>query len=75
MKIKVTCYYGGQNRAHDVFSTTTDKIVIPRVELAVRSVTGSSERVSNNVIQNYDQRDFSSNMENAQLMRTTNRRD
>ena len=52
-----------------------DNAVIRRVEMAVRSVTGSSGRGSNSEVHNRYQRDFSGNMENTPLMTASSRVD
>ena len=43
-----------KNQVHDVVLTTLDNVVIPKIELAVRSVTGSSKRGPNSVVKNPD---------------------
>ena len=43
-------------------------LVMPRVEIAVRSITESSERGPNNVVQNPDQGDFTLNTKETLLM-------
>ena len=53
-----------ENRFHEAILPSMDNLVIPRVETAVRSITGSSGRGPNSVAHNHDQRDFSGNMEN-----------
>ena len=55
--------------------TAMDKVVIPRVELAVRSITESSGRRPSNVVQNPDRRDFTGNSENTPLMSASSRMD
>ena len=45
---------------------TMDNVSFPRVEMAVRSTTGSSEDGPNSVVQNPDERDFIGNTENTQ---------
>ena len=52
-----------------------DNLVIPGVEMAMRSITGSSGRGPNSVVQNTDQRDFSGTMENSPPMTTSGRVD
>ena len=72
------------NRVYDAISTAMDKVVLLRVEMAVRSVSGSSARSisgwnqslrPNSVVQNPDQRDFSGNMENNPVMTASSRKD
>ena len=41
-----------ENWVHDGILTTMDNVVIPRVEMAVRSITGPSVHRPNNVVQN-----------------------
>ena len=57
-----------QNRVHSAILTAMDNVVIPRVEMAVRSITESSGREPSSMVQNPDQRDFSGNTENTPLM-------
>ena len=50
-----------------------DYVVIPRVEMAVRSIIESSVRGLNSKIQNLDQRDFSGNTENTPIISASSR--
>ena len=50
------------------FFTAMDNVVLPRIEMAVRSITASSRRGPNKVVQNPDQRGFSGNLEDIPLM-------
>ena len=50
-------------------------VVTPRIEKAVRSITGSSGRGPNSVAQNPDQRGFSGNMEETPLTTASSRAD
>ena len=52
-----------------------DNLVLPRIEMAVRSITGSSGHEPNSVVQNPDQLNFSGNTENTPLMMASNRTD
>ena len=52
-----------------------DNIVIPRVETAVRLITGLSGRGFCSMIQNRDQRDFTENTESTLLMSASSRKD
>ena len=52
-----------------------EKVVIPRVEMAVRSITVSSGRGPSNVVQNPDRRDFTGHTENTPLMWASSRID
>ena len=47
-----------RKEVHDSVLTTLDNLVISRVEMVRRSITGSSGRGPNSVVQNPDQRDF-----------------
>ena len=62
-------------RMQDAILTAMDKISIPRVEIAVRSITGSSGHGPNNVVQKPDWRDFTENTENTPLMSASSRLD
>ena len=64
-----------KNCMRDVILTAIDKVVIPRVEMAVRSITGSSRHGPNSVVQNSDRKDFTGNTENTPLMSTSSRLD
>ena len=50
-------------------------VVIPRVEMAVRSVTGSSGSGPNSIVQNPDRRDFTGNTEKTPLRSASSRLD
>ena len=50
-------------------------LVMPRVEMAVRSITESSERGPNNVVQNPDQGDFTLNTKETPVMSASSRID
>ena len=63
------------NRVHDVILTAMDNLVIPRVVLAVRSITGSSGHGPKSVVQYPDQENSSGNMENTPLMTASSRID
>ena len=52
----------------DAVLTANDCLVMLRVEMAVRLITGSSGYGPNNVIQSLDQIDFSESMEDTPLM-------
>ena len=64
-----------ENRMHDAILTTMDNVVIPRVEMAVKSVTGPSEHGPSSVVQNADLKDFTGNTVNTQLMLASSRLD
>ena len=57
-----------ENWNHDSSLTAMDNAVVPRVEMAVRAISGSSGRGRNSKVRNPDRRDFSVNMENTSLM-------
>ena len=50
-----------ENRMHDAILTAIDKVVIPRVQMAVKSITGSTGLGTNSEVQNPDRRDFLGN--------------
>ena len=64
-----------QNQMLDAILTAKDKIVTPRVEMAVRSITGSAEQGLNSVVQNFDQRDFKENTDNNPLLSASSQLD
>ena len=59
----------------DAILTTMDNVVIPRVELAVRSLTESLGRGLSSVVRNPHQRVFSGNTGNTPLMSASSRVD
>ena len=52
---------------HDAILTAVDIVVIPRVEMAVRSITGSSGHGPTSTVQNPGRRNFIENTENTPL--------
>ena len=44
------------NRMHDAILTVKDNVVIPRVEMAVKSITGSTGHGTNSEVRNPDPR-------------------
>ena len=60
---------------HDTILTAMDNVVIARVEMAMRSITGSSRHGPNSVVQNSDRGDFTGNTENTPLMSASSRLD
>ena len=56
------------NHMHDAILTAMDNVVFLRVEMAVRSITGSSGQRPSSVVQNPDRRDFTGNAENTAVM-------
>ena len=61
-----------KKRMLDAILTTMDNAVLPWVEMAVRSITGSSRRKPCSTFQNHDRRDFTTNAENTPLMSASN---
>ena len=57
-----------ENCMHEVILSAMDKLVTPRVEMAVRSVTGSSGLGPNTVVQNPLRREVTGNTENSPLI-------
>ena len=47
-----------ENRVHDGILAAMDNVIIPRVEMAVKSIIESSGRGAGSMVQNPDQRDF-----------------
>ena len=64
-----------KNRVHDAILTALDNVVMPRDEMAVRSITESSERGPNSNVQNPDPWDFSGITENTPVMSALSRVD
>ena len=56
-----------ETRVQGAVLTAIENLVIPRIELAMKSVNASTERVEVSVVLNPDQRDFSGNIESLQL--------
>ena len=56
-----------ENRVPDAILTAMDSVYIPRIEVAVRSITGLLGHGPDVVVQNSEQRDFSWNMEGTPL--------
>ena len=59
----------------DAILTAMDKVVSPRVEMAVKSVTGSSRHEHKSEVQNRDRKDFFGNAGNTPLMSASSRLD
>ena len=77
-KIRRTVDYADMtvgNRMHDAILTAMDKVVIPRVEMAVRLTNASSGHGPNSEVQNRDRRGFSGNVKNTPLMSVSSRID
>ena len=62
-----------ENCMHDAILTAMETVVIPWVEMTVRSITGSSEQRLSSVVQNTDRRDFTGNNENFPLLSASSR--
>ena len=56
-----------EDRAHDEILAVMDNVVILRAEMAVISITESSGRGPNSMVQLRNQRDFSGKAENVPL--------
>ena len=56
-----------ENLMHDPILTAMNNVLIPRVEMAVRSITGSSRNGPNSIVRNPDRWDFAGNTENTPL--------
>ena len=64
-----------ENRMHYAILTAIHKVVIPRVEMAVKSIAGSTGHATNSEVQNPERRDFLGNIRNNPLMSATSRLD
>ena len=60
-----------ENRMHDATLTAMNIVVIPRVEMVVKSITGASGNGPNSIIQNSDRRYFTRSTENTPLRSAT----
>ena len=60
-----------ENQIHEVILTAVESVVLTKVEVAVRSITGSSRHGPNSVVLNTCHRDFCGNMEDAPLVTAT----
>ena len=58
-----------ENCMHDAILTAIDNVIIPRVEILVKSITGSTGHGTNSEIQNPDRRDFLGNIRNTRSCR------
>ena len=56
-----------ENRMHDAILAAIHNVVIPIVEMAVPSITGSTGHGTNSEVQNPDRRDFLENIRNIPL--------
>ena len=64
-----------KNRVQDSFLTAMNKVAFPRIEMAVRLITGSLGNEPNSIIENPDRRVFTGDTKNTQLRPTSNRLD
>ena len=64
-----------QKRTHDAFLTAMDEVVIPRFEMTMKSVAGSSGHWPNSEVQNPDPRFFLGNAGNTPLITGSGRLD
>ena len=64
-----------KNCKHGAILTALDNVLIPRVEMAVRSITGSSSQGPRSVVQKPARRYFTGNTENALLMSASSQLD
>ena len=62
-----------ENGMHDAILTALDNVVIPSVEMAAQSTTGSTGHGKYSEVQNPDQRDFLGNNRNTPLMSASSR--
>ena len=64
-----------ENCMHDAVLSAMDNVVIPRVQIAVKSITGSSGKGPSSIVQNPNRRDFTGNTENTPLISASSRLD
>ena len=64
-----------KNCLYDVIFTAMNNVVIPRVEMPVRLITGSSGNGPNSLVQKPDRRDFMGSTENTPLRLASGRLD
>ena len=57
-----------ENCMHDAILTAIDKLLIPRIETAVKLITSSARHRTSSEVQNPDRRDFSETKRNTPLM-------
>ena len=62
-----------ENRMHGAILTAIDNVVIPRIEMAVKLITGSTGHGMNSEVLNPDQRDFLGNIRNTLLISASSR--
>ena len=66
---------GVENRVHEVILTEMFRVAKPRVEMAVRLITGPPGQTPNSIVQNLDQGSFSASAEITPLLTATSRTD
>ena len=64
-----------ENLMHDAIITAMNYVVIPRVEMAVRSITGASGNEPSNIFQKPDRSDFAGNTKTTPLKSASSRLD
>ena len=57
-----------ENSLHDAILTAIGNVVIPRVEMAVKSIAGKAGHGTSSAVQNRDRRDFLGNIGDTALM-------
>ena len=62
-------------RMHDAILTASDNVVFPRVEMAVKSMTGWAGHGTSSEVQNPDRRDVLGNIRNTPRMSASSRLD
>ena len=62
-------------RMHDSILTAIHNVVIPRIEMAVKTITGSTGHGVNSEVQNPDRRNFLGNIRNTSVMSASCRLD
>ena len=74
-RVVISAVMNVESRMHDAILTAIDNVVIPRVELAVKSITGSAGHGTSSEVQNPDRRDFLGNIRNTLVMSASSRLD
>ena len=64
-----------KTRMHNAILTAMEKVVIPRNNMVVKSIAGSSGHGPNSEVENFDRRDFVGNAVNTPLMSVSTRLD
>ena len=60
---------------HEAILTAMDEVLIPKIEIVVKSITGSSGHGINSEVQNPNRRDFLGNADNTTLVSASSRLD